>query len=590
MSFQLKAKSLSDETYSEAHFGANVLGLRDRIGEDGTFDDVVDHLSVDHLRYPGGSLTEDLFNLSDPDSEIATSHTTGEEVEIMPISEIFGFAETQGLGMTLVLPTRMFIGEEVDAHGNRLPDIDEETLRGFLRDLFDGKFGSPDLQAIELGSEYWGSGEMNSFEYGRLAADMAVIVNEEITAHPNAELFTETDVLVQMGLNYGSASLSDSFDGSGQEQLAALNETYGLTLAPDVYLYSSGNVAWAKVANAIIVNEFDTAAEQDAIDAVVGHIYSKGADAPNSRYFELSQISDTWGEEFPELDIYISEWNLKRSVSEERETEFGLKQAHEMLNLMEAFAWGSVDAANVWPLQMDSRTGLANTDGDIRVPGEMFRLMEQTLPGMRPLTLTDSQGRETEIEDETADAHVFYSPDRLVTFLASTSDTASQETVDFSELVTTMGEVTITRLGVAEGESPTHSAATPSVTQENPADLIENGILIANLAPHEILMIEMSNPTYSSPVEALAATLPVIPEITQGADPDPDEPLGDTTASPAGTDEDPDPELPPTLPASPEDEPLDADPEPSTDEHGGGFEFGFGAIALALLPLLLLVV
>ena len=410
------------------------------------------------------------------------------------------------------MPTRIFIGDEVDAHGNRLPDIDEDTLRGFLRDVFDGKYGSPSLQAIELGNEYWGGGGMNTFEYGRLAAKMAVIVKDELTTHPKAEMFDETDVLVQMGLNYGSANLSNSFEGTGKEQLAALNETYGLNLSPDIYIYSSGEVAWAKVANAIIINEFNTAAKQNAIDAVVGHIYSKGADNPNSRYFVLSQINNTWGVDLPDLDLYISEWNLKRNVSEDNESEFGLKQAHEMLNVIEAFAWGGVDAAHVWPLQMDSRTSLADNDGDIRVPGEMFRIMENTLPGMRPLRLAGSQARETEIEHETADAHVFYAPDKLVTFLASTSDAPSQETVDFSNLVRDVGEVKITRLGVANGASPTFSAATPSLTDEDSDSLYHNGILIADLEPYEILMVKMLNPVFSAQVETLAASLAFTPD------------------------------------------------------------------------------
>jgi hypothetical protein len=596
MSFTISAGYLSDTTFSQAHFGGNALALRDRVGDEGTYDNVARTLGVEHIRYPGGSLTEYYFDIRNPDSDIAVNSETGEATSFLPISDVLGFAEDEGIAVTIVLPTRHFLSEEVDDNGNRLPDIDEAALRGFLRDVFDGQYGAPDIQAIELGNEYWGSGGMNTFEYGRLASEMALIVKDEIRQHPDAEHLSETDILVQMGTNYGEFALSQFFTGTGDEQLAALNARFDLNLAADNYIYSSGNVAWVKVANAIILNEFDTTAEQSAIDGVVAHVYSKGPDVPNSRYFELSQIADTWLKELPALDIYATEWNLKRSVSENPEDEFGLKQAHEMLNLLEAFSWGGVDAAHVWPLQMNSRTGLADGEGDadIRVPGEMFRMLNETLPGTRPLGLAGSEGRETELSGETADVHVFYAPDRLVTFLASTSDVATEEVVDFMNILRDTGDVTITRLGVAEGENPSGSTAEPVVTTENPEDLIQDGILIAELAPYEILMIEMINPIFTA---ELARMVEDTSDDSDGIDVDTAEvPTTDnvlnfgsflppnTSASDSGDN------VIPTIerPEEPQEAPNSAAAPNDDDGDSGGGDFGFGALALAFLPILLL--
>jgi hypothetical protein len=596
MSFTISAGYLSDTTFSQAHFGGNALALRDRVGDEGTYDNVARTLGVEHIRYPGGSLTEYYFDIRNPDSDIAVNSETGEATSFLPISDVLGFAEDEGIAVTIVLPTRHFLSEEVDDNGNRLPDIDEAALRGFLRDVFDGQYGAPDIQAIELGNEYWGSGGMNTFEYGRLASEMALIVKDEIRQHPDAEHLSETDILVQMGTNYGEFALSQFFTGTGDEQLAALNARFDLNLAADNYIYSSGNVAWVKVANAIILNEFDTTAEQSAIDGVVAHVYSKGPDVPNSRYFELSQIADTWLKELPALDIYATEWNLKRSVSENPEDEFGLKQAHEMLNLLEAFSWGGVDAAHVWPLQMNSRTGLADGEGDadIRVPGEMFRMLNETLPGTRPLGLAGSEGRETELSGETADVHVFYAPDRLVTFLASTSDVATEEVVDFMNILRDTGDVTITRLGVAEGENPSGSTAEPVVTTENPEDLIQDGILIAELAPYEILMIEMINPIFTA---ELARMVEDTSDDSDGIDVDTAEvPTTDNVLNfgsflpPNTSASDSDDNVIPTIerPEEPHEAPNSAAAPNDDDGGGGGGDFGFGALALAFLPILLL--
>ena len=502
MTFDLSPKTVSQNTYIDAHFGGNFLATKDSLGEDGTFDEAVQVLGLETLRYPGGALTEQNLGVLTPETEQVIDRDTGEPIEFTPISDFTSYAEEQGLPVTFVMPTRVFVGEQTDENGDRFAQVDEDAVRNFVSQATDGSLGgAPDIQAFEIGNEYWGAGEMSAVEYGRVASEITTIIHDELSSLPDAERFQDIDILVQMGLNYGTSDLSATFEGTAQEQLAAVNETYGLNLSEDKFIYASGDVAWAKVNNEILLNEFDDP-EREAVDGVVAHTYSKGADIPNSRYFELSQIQDTWLQDIPELDIYVTEWNLKRTVDETREEEYGLKQAHEMLNIMEAFDWAGVDAAHVWPVQMESRTGLTGVDGNetVDLTGEMFRLMKETLPGTQPLALQGSEGRETEIEGETADVHAFYAEDRFVTYLASKSDAPSEEIVDFNNLVSDTGDVSITRLGVEEGSNPTASASPPVVTQENPADLIDDGVLIADLAPHEILVMEMSDPTYTESV------------------------------------------------------------------------------------------
>lgn len=611
MTFNLALEEIAQNAYTSAHFGGNILATGDRLGADGTFDETAEALNIEFLRYPGGALTESCGCVYE--AARATGDETGWDIDtrsapdtLLPMTEMFGYAEEAGIAVTVVLPTRDFLSSETDANGDRYADVDEDAVRLLVSDVMSGNFGGmPEIQSFEIGNEYWGSGEMNAMEYGRVASEMATIINDEMAKHPNAAQFETTDILVQMGMNYGHSNLSNSFEGTAEEQLAAVNETYGLNLSPDDYIYSSGNVAWPKVNNAIIVNEFDTEAERESIDAVVAHIYSRGDETPNSRYFELSQIDDTWREAMPDLEVYATEWNLKRSVSDDRQDEFGLKQAHEMLNIVEAFEWGGVTAAHVWPVQMNSRTGLAKGegDGDLRVAGEMFRIMSETLPGTRPLSLVGSERRETEIEGDTADVHSFFADDRLVTYLASTSDETQEQVVDFSNLVSSAEGVSITRLGVAEGENPTSTNAEPRVTQEDPEALIEDGVLMTDLAPHEILVIEMTNPVYTQELYSVAGASeeldPVIGALmiegtpqAEAAEPNllsflmsgeetgPDESEDQGEAILPGL-----PVLPPQELPSEDESTAAAAADDDADDGGGG---GLGFLGLALLPLLLL--
>ncbi|MCR9147905.1 MAG: type I secretion protein [Rhodobacteraceae bacterium] len=522
MTFEPYPKSISQNPYVDAHFGGNFLATTDRLGDQGTFDEAVAALGITALRAPGGALTEQNLGILTPDTGQIIDRDTGEPIDVLPVSELNSYAEDAGLSVTYVVPTRVFVGEETDANGDRFAAIDEDALRQFVSDVADGSLGgAPEVQAFEIGNEYWGAGEMSAVEYGRVASEMATIIDDQLTKLPNADRFAETDIIVQMGTNYGSSNLSNAFEGTASEQLAAINETYGLSLDEDKFIYSSGDVAWAKVSNEILLNEFDAEA-RDAIDGVVSHVYSRGADVPNSRYFELSQVQDTWLQQMPDLDIYATEWNLKRTIDPTREEEYGLKQAHEMLNIMEAFDWAGVDAAHVWPVQMDSRTGLTSGEGDetVDLAGEMFRMMQDTLPGTRPLDLEGSRGRETEIEGDTADVHTFWADDRMVTYLASTSGETTEQIVDFQQLVSDTGDMAITRLGVAPGANPTGADTQAVVTQENSDDLMQDGMLITDLAPYEIMMIEMSNPTYTDAVQAQAAALPEDGEDLPTTDPD----------------------------------------------------------------------
>ncbi|NHQ76019.1 hypothetical protein HAT86_16365 [Roseovarius gahaiensis] len=248
MNFEVSAKNISQNTYVDAHFGGNFLATKDSLGEDGTFDEAVQALGLTTLRYPGGALTEQNLGVLTPETEQIIGRDTGEPIEFTPISEFITYAEEQGLAVTFVLPTRVFVGDQTDENGERFAEVDEDAVRNFVSQATDGSLGGEsDIQAFEIGNEYWGAGEMSAVEYGRVASEMAAIIDDELSKLPNPEQFEDIDIIVQMGMNYGTSDLSDKFEGTAEEQLAAANEAYGLNLSEDKFIYGSGDVAWTKV-------------------------------------------------------------------------------------------------------------------------------------------------------------------------------------------------------------------------------------------------------------------------------------------------------------------------------------------------------
>ncbi|MFD0860426.1 type I secretion protein [Roseovarius aquimarinus] len=539
-------------------FGGNVIATRTEEEPQDSFVAPVEALGVTSLRYPGGSLTEQFFDLSDPDAVRAIDAATGETTDFIPLSEIMGYAAETGRSVNIVIPTRDQLSETAtDANGDRLPEVDAETLRGFVRDAISGRYGPAEVQSFEIGNEYWGAGQMNAAEYGRLSAEMTGIIDEELLAlqeeFPQA---AQTEILVQIGQNYNFSSLDEVYEGVPNDAaLADLNETYGLDLTEENAVYGSGRINWQFVNNKIIVERFQEAGRLGDVDGIATHVYSKAPDFPNSRYTDISQFQRSWLEERPDLETHVTEWNQKAATSVyEDERDYGLYQSHEMLNLMEGFMKNGVDQAQVWPLLQNTANALAvgPTLDAPAAPGEMFRMMSETLPGKRLLDF-QPEGRETEMPAGAVDVHGFAGGGDLAFYIASNArEEVTQTDIDVSQLVAEVQDVSIRVLGVEEGAAPGSNRSAAVLEEMDAAEIYRDGFIEAVLAPGEIMEVRMTGVT---PTEAFAPSF-----LAPGDD------------------------LLPPIPPEEEDPPDEDVPAVPVDD-GGGMDLGMGAV---LLPLLLL--
>lgn len=494
-------------------FGGNLLAPRAPMTGPGSHAEAVEALGVTTLRYPGGSLTESFFDLSNPDAITATDNETGEVVDFMPPSDAMDFAEDTGRAVTIVLPTREQISDtRFDDNGDRFAAVDEAELRGFVREVVTGEYGDAPVAGFEIGNEYWGSGRMNAVEYGRVASEMTRIIDSELQAlaplYPEA---AEVDILVQMGTNFGESSLDEVYGGFTDAEIAAdLNATYGLDLSPNA------RIDWTEVNNLLVIEQFD-AAELDAVDGIIAHVYSRGPDAPHTRYFHLDQIQDTWFEENPDLEIHVTEWNLRsNSSSLDEAQDYGLFQAQEMLEQVEAFMAEGVDAAQVWPLIQNTPSALSegmNYSGNTP-PGEMFALMSENLPGMSMLDFAPNDARETEYEGAGIEVHGFADGDDMLLYItAPQGGGVVQSGVDLRPLVADVGGVEATVLGVAPGQAPGDTSSDAVLERLEPDEVYDDGMVDVVLAEGEILQLRLID------VIPTAEFAPVFDSTAPGAGP-----------------------------------------------------------------------
>lgn len=504
-------------------FGGNLLAPRAPMIGPGSHAEAVEALGVTSLRYPGGSLTESFFDLSDPDARTATDNETGEVVDFMPLSDAMGFAEDTDRAVTIVLPTREQISDRrFDDNGDRFAAVDEAELRGFVREVISGDYGDAPVAGFEIGNEYWGSGRMNAVEYGRVASEMTRIIDSELQAlaplYPEA---AEVDILVQMGTNFGGSSLDEVYDGVPDAEIAAdLNATYGLDLS------LTARIDWTEVNNLLVIEQFD-AAELDAVDGIIAHVYSRGPDAPHTRYFHLDQIQDTWFEENPDLEIHVTEWNLRsNSSSLDAAQDYGLFQAQEMLEQVEAFMAEGVDAAQVWPLIQNTPSALSEgmSYSGNTPPGEMFALMSENLPGMTMLDFAPNDARETEYEGAGIEVHGFADgADMLLYITAPQGGGVVQGGVDLRALVADVGGVEAVVLGVAPGQAPGDTSSDGVLERLAPEDVYDGGQVDVVLAEGEILQLRLIDVTATdafAPVFDSTGPVVVADDVAESDPPD----------------------------------------------------------------------
>ncbi len=475
---------------SQGLFGANVLATRSNLEQGGDYDRLIEELGVGSFRYPGGSLTERYFDITDPNASIVADRDTGELRQFIPLNEALDYAGEEGLSVTIVIPTRDLLSDNTDANGDRFAAIDEDALRGFVRDVVTGVHGDAEIEAFELGNEYWGSGQMSSVEYGRLASEMATIVNDELSLQNS-----DADIVVQSGTNFDFARLSDDYgaDMSSADILADLNAAYDLSLGAES-LYSSGDINWTHVANNMILSEFDTEAERAAVDQVSVHVYSRGQVNESQRTFFLNNADETWGEQIPDAQIAVTEWNTAGNTNSlDQSSDYGLFQSHEMINIMEEFMRYDVQQAHVWPLIQNTPNTLSVDDGQANLTpgGAMFNMMQEAMPGKVALDLTPESGADTEVEEDGIALHGFWEPDELLFYVAATEEEGADTVVDFSGLVSETGRVEVTILGVADGDPIGANTSDAVVEEVDPALVLEGTNLTVQMDQGEIMQVRM---------------------------------------------------------------------------------------------------
>ena len=313
-------------------FGANVLLGRDDLS--GSYHTKTASWDLTLLRYPGGGLTEDYFDPTNPDAQILTP-VAGH----LSLTGFLAYCHANGHRPVIVLPTKRYVPD---------PVAGEQEIRDFVAAVTRGDYGPVTDPIFEVGNEYYASTTL----HGPIAtADYAAIASRLAVAVADAAQIPST-VIVQAA-----------------------------RYAQD---------------NATIISAFDTTAEKAAVDGVAFHQYPWVADAVAHRFSQVSVHLAQWEDAGIASMSFMSEWNVGSSTdsSTDHLHDYGQAQNAALMEIVWHAVVTGVDFGAIWGIQQNNNTSLTANEGNsaIHSAGEMYAMMAQSIPGMQPIGRTELFG------------------------------------------------------------------------------------------------------------------------------------------------------------------------------------------------------
>ncbi|MFY0619120.1 MAG: hypothetical protein JXQ88_16715 [Shimia sp.] len=503
------SSNYSSSEISSDMFGANFVTTHDfEFAETDHLNDVLETLGVSTFRFPGGGVTEGIFAeasflTGDYTVRSAVDHN-GETQTLSPMSDFFSTAAAVGADVQLVIPTRVAFtlsaGQALadGCYGART-EIDTayfDQLRDYVQSALDlASDHGISVSRFEIGNEFWLGGEMTAEEYGHLASQIALYLDEE---------FPSVDIVVQVtgsANRYSPLAAREVYlepNGSGDYNLHFVDEYEGTPpghwLTGTMPANGNARTQTTTIAEGFLANP----PSSEIIDGIVEHVYFDGGfeEVNGERDFTLSSIQNIFSGTLGRTDLsyFITEWSARNprgsSNSENLGNANGLQYAHMTIEAFFELVSNGIDGANFWPMtygnpNTERRTLIDTVDEDLTFGGIAFSWLSRTTIGLTPLFDFEVTGQFT--------AHGFGNDSQMTIFVGDRdgianlgSEAVSLDLSEFSE--TDMYFVSISRLTADDG-SFDEIASNPAVVQYGGS--MVSGDLLFELESWELTLIEL---------------------------------------------------------------------------------------------------
>ncbi|WP_299751765.1 calcium-binding protein [uncultured Tateyamaria sp.] len=446
--------TISEQQVAKESFGINFAFNYQSFGSAPweKFDEIVADYLPSQIRFPAGTYSETVFDIENPDAtEYIDEH--GNARHLVSMTEMLNFARVNGTNAVVVIPSAFALGDVGPNGGREFDPAARPLIQEYVRFLLE-LAGDGVLSRLEIGNEY--AAYMTSLEYGRIASEIALIVQQEIDQFRHQENlgadWEEPQIAIQIfGQSPGG--------GNSISDLDARNER--------------------------VIGEFNDE-ELSAVDAVVDHFYYyEGRNYGESNSHTISNIEaavststrrfDIWQESTTtELLHVISEWNTSHFTIENA----GLSQIPYVLKMFSQFVQDGVDELDFWSSQYHN-SSLYDAQGNAMIMGRVFTEFRGVIEGSMIMDV------ETSSNDIAISA--FQGDEHVTLFISSISSEEIQFSFDLNGFLPGYLLDSATRISVdpssADGVYKSHSDL--PIYLEPDVDYVFDTFLVGSLASLE---------------------------------------------------------------------------------------------------------
>ncbi|MGH1355484.1 MAG: calcium-binding protein [Thalassovita sp.] len=483
-----------------------------------TFRELSESLGLTYLRYPGGTQTENYFDLRDPNNPdpVGQFNNVGDENTVVPLNEFIGYvnelAATRETGVVIVLPTARYFnftngsdrGPIVSAETN---DNAETIYKAFIRNFLLGDYtdGSiPEIVAFEIGNEWyqWADPEdatedffpWKASDFGDFAAQITLWIDEVLSDLQEVGDLTEQnrpDIWIQTS-GSGTSDLDDNDENDNREIFDAFESASAEHLV---------DVSAADLVDGLVDHYYQPTRQEDPMDLDLSNWVSENRSE--------AALDAGWRAYDP--DLITTEWNVRadRITGQESPNITGFERLPLLLGLFADMMATGVDFASIWTTQaLGSSYGTLSQQGEFTLTptGLLFRMM-MDLDGSR---LVDPTGSNRVVPsdpvhgflrddyafgDATEDYYfsfTFQRDNQTTVYFASGVEDELEITADVGVFVGEDTHVHGTRLQVASGFNPIDADADGYLSAQHFDITEESAEINFTLNPYELIRLEFT--------------------------------------------------------------------------------------------------
>ncbi|WP_299847549.1 calcium-binding protein [uncultured Roseovarius sp.] len=439
------------------HFGTNYLFHHDRVEADSTFPQVIDRVGIDLIRYPGGTITEEFFDLANPTATVQPSTFGRSDKTVTPIQEFLNFAQQSGSAAVIVLPTYRYFDEAT----RQIDPAAEAIIKSFVRAVLAGDYGDAVIKGFEIGNEWYQTKfDWSAAEFGEFQSQMGVWINEVIQEDPT---WSDVGVYIQAGRG------DDDNNGIADDQELAAQFTQE---------------------------------ELDAVDGLISHFYASTSSGNplilgGNVHNRLDVIKQHWNTSGANgLDLVVTEWNIGGDGPDNTSVT-GLMRNVALLNVFSNMMEQGVDLSAIWTAQAPGPAALSNKEGDdhLTATGYLYRMMRRELVDTQAVDTIQNDAVFDADGDRIGRSYVFQGEDKTVIYLASGVGQDIDLDVDFGHYMKAGSHVHATVLGTAAGSNATDYRTVAQMTAINDHAISNSGKHTFNLGAYEVVQIVITTGT-----------------------------------------------------------------------------------------------